>query len=142
MVTESGDIFLIECANRGGGCYTSSRIVPAVSGYDLSEYLILSALGERNLNVSEDAESMKKASVLSFLKFPVGKIVSIENQEKILKRNHTLAFHLSVKPGDLITAVTNDADRHGFVIASGETRELAKQHAEEAKRELVVQYDR
>lgn len=142
MVTETGDIFLIECANRGGGCYTSSRIVPAVSGYDLSEYLILSALGERDLKVAEDAESMKKASVLSFIQLSAGKIVSIENQEQIMKRNHILAFRLSVKPGDTITTITNDANRHGFLITTGATTELAKQHAEAAKQDLVIRYER
>jgi len=140
MITDDGEIYLIECANRGGGCYTSSRIVPAVSGYDLSELLILTALGKQ-VAPAPDAEEMKAASVLSFFKLSPGKILSIENEDKIRADENVLAFRLAVKPGDSVESITNDANRHGFVITRGSSLEAAFEKAQISKEMLVVRYE-
>lgn len=140
MLTKEGEIYLIECANRGGGCFTSSRIVPTVSGYDLSELLINMALGKKVIP-GEDAEEMKAAAVLSFFTLPSGKVREIKNEDIISAEKDVLAFRLAVNPGEYINAITNDANRHGFVITWGYSLEAARQTAQRAKETLVVTYD-
>lgn len=140
MLTKEGEIYLIECANRGGGCFTSSRIVPTVSGYDLSELLINMALGKKVIS-GEDAEEMKAAAVLSFFTLPPGKVQEIKNEDIISTEKDVLAFRLAVKPGEYINTITNDANRHGFVITRGYSLEAARETAQKAKETLVVTYD-
>jgi biotin carboxylase len=139
MVTESGDVYLIECANRGGGCYTSSRIVPALSGFDISKSLLLLALGE-SVRLPE-SEEMTGAVVLSFFKLPPGKIKAIQNLDLLLADDRVLAMRLAVKPGDEVRDITNDANRHGFVIARGQTVAEASLFAESVKHKLEVIYE-
>lgn len=51
MITETGEIYLIEVANRGGGVYTSEIIVPAVSGIDLVEQYCSDCCGVRRVSI-------------------------------------------------------------------------------------------
>lgn len=140
MLTDRGEIYLIECANRGGGCYTSSRIAPAVSGYDLSEMLILQALGN-SLTPRSDVGNMKAAAVLRFFELPAGRILKIENEDLLRNYEDVLAFYLDVGPGDVVQAITNDANRHGFVISKGASLQLARQISWEIESKLVIQYE-
>lgn len=140
MLTGDDQIYLIECANRGGGCFTSSRIVPAVSGCDLSQLLILQALGQK-VSPREDFGEMKAAAVMSFFELSPGRVLSFENLDDIKADQDILAFRLAVQPGGLIQSITNDANRHGFVIARGATVDLAREKAAEMKKKLVVRYD-
>ncbi len=140
MVTDAGDIYLIECANRGGGCYTSSRIVPSVSGLDINKMLIQISLGEE-CNFPVAYNGMIASTILSFIQCRPGKIKEILNVDKITEDESVLAFRLSVKPQDIVSSITNDANRHGFVIATGKTVKEAKDKVEWVKDTLEVIYD-
>ncbi len=139
MVTEQGEIYLIECANRGGGVYTSSRIVPAVSGYNIPRMLIQVALGEQVL--PEAGKPTANGAILRFFKLEPGRIIAVENIDVVQKIPGVLAFRLMVGVGDLVQPITNDAGRHGFVIATGKIVDEAETIAEQAKTALTIKYE-
>ncbi len=114
MITEDEEIYLIEVANRGGGVFTSEIIVPAVSGIDLIEQYINDALGwGKSLYNGEISENK---TLLKFLSFKAGRIKRFEGLNEIKNNPNVLKFRLTVKPGDVISPITTDANRHGFFI--------------------------
>ncbi|MEI7474095.1 MAG: ATP-grasp domain-containing protein [bacterium] len=137
-LTEENEIYLIECANRGGGVYTSSRIVTSVSGEDISKLLILSAIGEKTTPI---LNTNKSACVLSFFKFRSGTIEKIHNKNEIINDKDVLAFRLSVAEGDIVKQIEGDASRHGFIIVKGNDLESVLLKIEDLKYKLVVEYD-
>ena len=113
---QTNDIYLVESANRGGGVYTSEVIAPAVSGVDLVKVLINDVLG---LPKSEKPQQISRNEViLKFFTFKPGKIDAILGLDKLRNEPSLLRFRLAVAPGDVIQPISNDANRHGFIIAS------------------------
>ncbi len=117
MVTKDNKVYLIESANRGGGVYTSEIIVPNVSGIDILEQYISDVLNiDKSFFNVNNIE--KNKIILKFFNLKSGKIKDIKGIEKILKRKEILKFKLFVRKSDTIEPIINDANRHGFVIAS------------------------
>ncbi len=140
MVDAQGDPYLIEIANRGGGCYTSSIIVPGVSGIDVTRQLVMDSLG-----LGEDLYRQKggqdhRAAYLKFFVFPHGRIQRIQGQEEVLGLEGVAALRLRVGAGDEVLPTTTDADRHGFVITLGASRTEVQALAERSLQGLKVTY--
>ena len=137
MIDESGDIYLIETANRGGGVFTSEIIVPAVSGIDLLEQYIS--------DISDGSKSLYQGNIernktlLKFFSFSPGYIKDIAGLDDVVKDDEVKKLRLIIKPGDTIQPVTNDADRHGFFILSCENGIRAK--AEKLEKMIKVVYE-
>lgn len=141
MVDEQGNPYLIEIANRGGGCFTSAKIVPAVSGLDLTTQLIFDSLGVSRDLYEEKGGQDAQAAYLKFFVLPPGRIARIEGSETISQLAGIEALHLRVSEGSVVSATTSDADRHGFVIATADSREQVKALARQAIDMLKVTYD-
>ncbi|MNS45199.1 argininosuccinate lyase [compost metagenome] len=140
MVDPQGRPFLIEIANRGGGCYTSCKIVPAVSGLDLTSQLIYDSLGiERDL-FEEKGGQDHRAAYLKFFVLPPGRIAQIRGTEAITRLTGIEALRLRVEEGSVVSSTTSDADRHGFVIATADSREQVKSLANQSIDMLKVTY--
>ena len=108
-----GRCFLVETANRGGGVYTSAKIIPIISGINISELLISNAIG-RSFEIK--LHPYLGEVVLRFFIFKPGNIVDIRGIEKV-KSFHGVEFiKLFIRPGDILNAVQSGAERHGFVI--------------------------
>ena len=122
MVTPEKQIYLIESANRGGGVYTSSIIVPNVSGIDIVDQYICDSLNIDTNHYQSDIQNNK--IILKFFNFKPGKIKKIDGIADLLKEEYVLKLRLSVKEGDTVSPITNDADRHGFLIAYNEGADI------------------
>lgn len=126
MVTEQGEVYLVEMANRGGGVYTSEIIAPSVSGID-----ILSAYVNDCLGIEYNMPSLEQIAqnnvILKFFSFEPGHIQAIEGIDELDNEPNLLKFRLAVAAGDVISPITTDANRHGFVIvkSDGDVREEA-----------------
>ncbi len=124
MVTAEERIVLIESANRGGGCFTSQLIVPAVSGVDLVGQLISDVAGESRSYF----ESPKRVpTLLKFISFPEGKLDRLEGWQELGEREEVIASRLLVEMGDMIEPIKSDAHRHGFVIFSDDKAQTPSQ---------------
>lgn len=118
IVSEEGKIYLVEAANRGGGCYTSEIIVPHVSGLDLVAKYINDILGEELL---KEQNFQQQEVILKFFNFLSGKVKSIHGVEKLTKIEEVLSYRLVLKAEDEILPMSNDGNRHGFVIIKADS---------------------
>jgi biotin carboxylase len=125
MIDENDDIYLIESANRGGGCFTSEIIVPAVCDIDILSQYIYDCLGRDESLYTAPSEN--KVILKFFALEEQGVISEIEGIDTITDSPEVLKFRLNNKIGDRIVNITNDGNRHGFVIlrSDGDIREKA-----------------
>lgn len=139
ILNNKGEIYFIEIHNRGGGVHISNKIVPAISGVDVSECLIRHALGEKVI-IKNKPDILSKFVLLKFFRFPTGEIKHILNKNEVKKNPGLIDIRLSVKEGDVVRDITNDAGRHGFTITLGNSLEEAYRISEEAYRNIEVIY--
>ena len=136
MVTPEEDVYLIESANRGGGCFTSELIVPANSGVDVLEQLVDDALG---IDRDRFAPPAEHGVLLKFFRFEPGHIKAINGVDDLLAAPGVLAFRLNVKTGDVIHPITTDGDRHGFLILQDDGPDI-RAAAEDLMKLIKIDY--
>ncbi len=117
ILDPKGRCFLVETANRGGGVYTSAKIVPAMSGVNLSKLLISNALGEL---YALDIQPYTGEVILKFFVFKPGKVTRIEGIDIASKLEGIEHFRLLIQVGDELNAPQSGAERHGFAILKAE----------------------
>lgn len=127
-----GEIYLIESANRGGGVYTSELIAPESSGIDLLSQYINDCLGE---SIDLYQPPTHQPVVLRFFSFRPGKVVAVHNWDRVVSDPQVMAGNIMISPGDQINPVSNDANRHGYLIVRGEPG-----YAEKLMAEVEVEY--
>lgn len=120
IITPNNEIFLVECANRGAGVYTSSTINPLITGLDLNSILINQSLGCDNFHIKHDQHNyMIKAAMLIFLDFEVGKVVKDINIEKIRKLTFLKQFITIYSEKQMVESIDNCASRHAMLVIEG-----------------------
>jgi biotin carboxylase len=138
LVDAAGQVWPVEVANRGGGVFTSSAIVPAVSGFDLNEALLRQALGE---HVEPPASIDRRAAILRFFALRPGRLTGIEGLANGTSVPGVLALRFMVGLGHSVKTIETDAGRHGFVIAAANTLGEADDRAARALVQVRVKYD-
>lgn len=122
ILDKDGEIWLVESTNRGGGVYISTLMIPAITEIDLLKNLIENSFGIFGEPSFDQFEPMKNAAILSFFKFSEGRIKAIKGLNKARKLPGVLRCDLSVKIGDVIEPITNDANRHGYIVVVAKTK--------------------
>lgn len=133
---QTNQIYLVESANRGGGVYTAEIIAPTVSGIDLVNALVNDVLGMPRTPMP--VEIARNEVILKFFTFQPGKIEAIHGLDQLQNDPSLLRFRLAVKPGDTIQPISNDANRHGFIIATDRTD--VRKRVDELFRLITIQY--
>jgi len=124
IVTAEEDIFLVECTNRGGGVYTSSVIVPSLTGINLNQILLQQALGQDSFEVSsEGLDFMKKAIMLVFLDLKVGAVIKSINLEEVQSLPYVVRFRSIFGKNDMVEPIENCASRHAMLVIEGKSTE-------------------
>lgn len=137
IVDDRGRCFLLETANRGGGVLTSNVIIPSITGVDISELLLKDAFGEP-FEVVPWGRS--KAALLGFLVFPPGEVKSIRGTETAARLPGVKHLRMLAKEGDVLGRPQSGADRHGFGIFCGETREEVRALCVRANETIRIEY--
>ena len=115
IVDKTGDIYLVESANRGGGVFTSEIILPIVTDLDLLNKYIDDCLDISNdINVDPNRNQI----ILKFLNFPVGKNFKTPNLDEFKNKENIIKLKINLKNNEEVKKVNNDAQRHGFLIYS------------------------
>jgi len=146
IIDKRGDIYLIEMANRGGGVYTSTVIVPEFSGVNLKEIYLNDCLGISsdlsNLDIDKVCVVPKaKKVVIHFFSFSPGKVKSISIPNELLTDPKVLKLKILISAGQVVPPILSDAHRHGFVIVSLEESESEDQFIEFLYRSIQVEYE-
>ncbi len=134
MMTEQGPV-LLEMAARGGGFGVFSDITPLVSGVDIVKECINMAMGYE----VDIYPKFSRAAVLRFFNLPEGKLTGITGLEEAKAIDGVHEVELDVAPGDIIKPIVSDGTRHGLIITSADTREIAIQRADQA--ETTVKFE-
>lgn len=128
LMTEQGPV-LLEMAARGGGFGVFSDITPLVSGVDIVKECINMAMGYE-VDISP---KFSRAAVLRFFNLPEGKLTGITGLEEAKAMDGVHEVELDVAPGDIIKPIVSDGTRHGLIITSGDTREIAVHRADQVE---------
>lgn len=113
-------LYLVEAAIRGGGTKISSHIVPEVSGYDINELLIRTALNEDVFYIKNNYS--RKCALLKFLDLPSGKVKNIFVENEIINdMPSVIDFELEFDVNDEIDKPCDDRSRLGYMIVSKST---------------------
>lgn len=141
IVTENNRIYLVECANRGGGVYTSSTIVPNLTNINLNEILINQSLGIDDFRVEEKTEGhMNKSIMLTFLDFEVGKVIKKLNTKELQELDFVIKFRSIFGEKDMVEAVEDCASRHSMLVIEGKDAEDTYNNLEGFKSKMSIEY--
>jgi biotin carboxylase len=141
LVTAQGEIYLVECTNRGGGVYTSSVIVPFLTQIDLNSILVNQSLGiDDYVFEHRDGGHMKKSAILAFLDYEIGKVVKEINIGEMKEEPYTLRFRSKYGVNEMVESIENGSGRHSMVVIGGDSREDALHNFASFKQKLSVTY--
>lgn len=137
IIRENGDIYLVELANRGGGCHTSQIILPEVSSLPVLGLYVDFCLGMCDSMPPGAIE--RNRVLLKFFNFRNGKVAKIHGINSLKRNKNILKHHFFIKNGDTIQNMTSDADRHGFIIIKGDKNIRAQ--AKAAMNNIYIAYE-
>jgi len=141
IVTKDGDIYLVECANRGGGVYTSSTIVPNITGINLNEVLINQSLDSDYFEIKESGLNlMKRSAILTFLDLEVGEVIKTVNLMEMQSQPYVLNFRMIFNENEMVESVGNCASRHSMLALVGEDVKKSLENLNHFKANFNVQY--
>ena len=143
IVTANREIYLVECANRGGGVYTSSTIVPNLTDINLNEILINQSLGQDTFELEKsETGHMKKSMMLTFLDFEVGKVVKSINKSEVTDLPYVHKYRTLYEEKDMVEAVEHCAGRHSMLVIEGnDTTETYKNLSDFVQKLNIEYYD-
>jgi len=141
FVTKNNEIYLVECANRGAGVYTSSTINPLITGIDLNEVFLNQVLGSDDFQVEHDKKNyMCRAAMLSFLDFEVGKVVKSINVDEVKKLPFVQRFRTIYSEKQMVESIENCAGRHAMLVVDGSDMNELSHNFDIFKSTLNVEY--
>ncbi len=118
---------IIEIGCRGGGFYVFTRVVEAVSGYDIVANWTRMCMGD----ALDPLRTERNGVVLRFYTAPPGKrLIKVEGLEKA-KSMEGVETDLFLSPGDIIPKLKTDGSRTGWMIVSGKDRNEAVKKADQ-----------
>jgi biotin carboxylase len=142
LVDASGEAWLVEIAARIAAGQMAD-LVSFATGVDLIEIAVAQALG-RPVPDELVAPRFQRPVAIRFLTaepgvLPVGTVTSIAGLEETRRAPGVLAADLYFDVGHVIRPVQVDADRSGYVIATGETPPVALARADAAAARLRIE---
>lgn len=125
-------VALLEMGGRPGGGHIFGQIVEAVSGICMPQALARILLGER----PDVRPAYQHGACYKFFNAPQGVFRAVYGLEEAKKMPGILDFGFFMKAGTVVGPVSGDADRPGYIVSRGATREEARENAERALRSL------
>lgn len=138
LLSESGDVHIVDVGARMGGNLIGSHIIPMGTGADYMGNMIRAALGDAT-DYSPMYEPRPVATKL--LALTPGKVKALPDFDQIAKQyDVTIEHHLHV--GDVINEYHTNLDGCGYVVALGNIVEEAIEKAVSAKHAIDCQIER
>ena len=122
-IVSNGEVYLIEIAARGGGVYISSDIIPLMTGFDTTSFIV-------DIATKKEVERpiiSKKNKVVSYVAFflPEGIVQSITGIEEVVAQpyvHHNNLEHLIV--GKRVKKNTDKTSRFFMVLEADSAEEM------------------
>ena len=130
-------MFLIEFAIRGCGSKVVTRLMPVLTGVDVTEIVIRQALGLRARVEPERA----RHGALHFLLFPPGRVAAVHGVAEALALPGVIEACVEPRPGDRIDAVHDGRSRPGHVLVWGRDRADVQRLIGDVRRRIRLDYE-
>ncbi len=127
-MVNGADVFLIEMGGRPGGGHIFGQIVEAASGVCMPQALALLLLGED----PDIHPKYQHGACYKFFAPPPGVFQEARGISEARGLPGILDFGFHMAPGTVVSAIAGDADRPGYAVAIGQTREEAMANADRA----------
>ncbi len=135
MIT-ANSVRLIELAVRGCGSNVITHLIPAMTGFDVMEYLFLRAFGMRkDITFTED-----RPGLLRFIMLKPGKIKAITGVAAAWKTKGVLDLKIEREAGDIIAEVKDGRSRPGYMLLVANSKEQLEAIAKSVEERLAVSY--
>jgi biotin carboxylase len=134
------EFHLLEFQNRGGGVHTSAKIVPELTGFDVSTQLLADATRQQT-GQEFSQYRMEGACIMDFLDFEPGYVTDITGINTIRDRDDVLTFRLYFDTEQEIEDFNTFTDSHGVIITTGETPAAARHSVDKALSEFEIVYN-
>jgi biotin carboxylase len=144
IAADDGRVIVVECAARIPGGQMAD-LVRVATGVDLIEVQLRTALGEE-LPDELVKPQFQQPLAIRFMTadpgpLPTGKVTEIGSLDKVRAFPGVVQAELYLELGETIRPVRLDADRRGYVIATGKTNLEALERAEAAATLLDVEVE-
>ncbi len=136
-----GFIGMVEAAARGAGFLTFDKLVPAISGLNISLMTALNATGKKVFfDSGSKGKERKQAAVLRFFPSRPGLVKKVRgfSSANTIKGAEAGSF---VKEGDITAEVRSDGDRLGYILATADDPRLAQKIADKAEAKIWFDID-
>jgi biotin carboxylase len=144
IIDGNGDAWLVEIAARIPAGQMADLVANA-TGINLHEIAIRLALGQRVPDELIAPRFVRPVAIRFFTAepgmLPVGTVMSVDGLDTVRTAPGVLAADVYFGTGDAIRPVQVDADRNGYVIATGESASEALVRADAASERLEVRVD-
>lgn len=125
---------IVEIGCRGGGFFVFSRVVEAVSGYDIvANWTRLCAN-----DPVDGVKILRRAVVLGFFAATPGRLVNIKGLEEVQAMDG-VETGLFIKPGEIVPELKTDGSRTGWMVVCGSNRRQAVERADRVRE--TVQFE-
>ena len=116
---------IVEIGCRGGGFFVFSRVVEAVSGYDIvANWTKLCAN-----DPVDGVKILRRAVVLGFFAATPGRLVNVKGLQEA-QAMEGVETGLFIKPGEIVPELKTDGSRTGWMVVCGSNRRQAVERAD------------
>lgn len=136
MDEKTGEIYLIECALRGGGTYIATAIAANETGLDTQEFLVNVALGRLDDVPKFEMNKCHSGYVAFYL--PVGEVVSVEGKDEVEALPYVDKSKLANIELGQFTKAAADKNQRCAVILHANSREQMMERIETIKNMLKI----
>ncbi len=142
LIVHDGKVVVVEIAARIPGGQMADLAFQAL-GVDLVEIALRQALGE-DIPDHLVVPKQSRPTAIRFLTarpgpLPAGKVTKVSGLDRVLRAPGVVQADVFLEVGETVRPVRTDADRRGYVIATGQTNVQALERAEAASRLLYVE---
>ncbi len=122
IVTEAGEIHLVECGARGGGGHIFSHIVQWCSGVNMPVQWARQLTGQQ----ADIQPTCNRAAIYHFFCPEPGLLVDIHGLDQAAKLPGVAAIGALRQPGESIPELANSLQRSGYLVVLTQTRSQAE----------------
>lgn len=140
VIDAEGKPLIIELAARLSGGWFASDEIPAATGVNLIDAVILFALGEK-ISHEQLKSKWNRATAIRYWFPKAGKIDSINGEDKLRQMPGLLKYGFFRQPGNTQPIIRMHPDRFGYVLVQGKDRDEAISRVEKALSTLQIEIE-
>lgn len=141
FIVNGDEINFLEIANRGGGVHISNKILPSITGLDLTRINLNCAFGNNAPLNNLNQYTPEFFSLLHFFDFGSGKVKSIKNLDNAKQIKGVLAIRLNFTIEDVLGDIETALNRPGFVIVVSESLNECESIISQVENEMTIEFE-